>query len=72
MIEENDLEDEIDLPAPIRRKSFSLLDEETEEESTASEDSEFFLDSEVESIQSDVDTDVNLRRDTGKRHKWRR
>ena len=46
MIEENDLEEEIDLPAPIRRTSFSLLDEGMEEESTASEDSEFFLDSE--------------------------
>jgi hypothetical protein len=57
MIEENDLEDEIDLPAPIRRTSFSLIDEETEEESTASEDSEFFLDSEVESDQAE-DTDV--------------
>ena len=56
-IKENDLEDEIDLPAPIRRTSFSLMDEEMEEESTASEDSEFFLDSEVESDQS-KETDV--------------
>ena len=40
MTEENDLEDEIDLPAPIHRESLQLITEEETEDSELSTDEE--------------------------------
>ena len=57
MIEENDLEDEIDLPAPIRRTAFGLENEDTDEELVWSEEtddnSDFFIESEIDSETSE-------------------
>ena len=57
MIKENELEDEIDLPAPIRRTAFGLENEDTDVESVWSEEtgdnSEFFLESETDSETSE-------------------
>ena len=62
MMEENDLEDEIDLPAPIRRKSLWLYEnEEMDDDEETYNDEETYDDEEMENVEFFGITESNRR-----------